>query len=208
MFGGDAGGGNDLTRRNDMFGKFSALVTLGIAVATMAVQPLHAQKADSGPKRECKTQVVERTGGSARTMVFAHKKARDAWRQKVGRKYGREWTSWLFAKNPEYRCRKVKKGRKVCKILATPCKSLVLVHGPHKNCSFYKIQGTGTKSKLKEWAKHTARKAWAKRVRGFYGKKYDTWLLSNNKETNCKNLKDGSYKCNVIAQPCRFVLAN
>ena len=103
--------------------------------------------------------------------------------RKSSAKYSRAWTSWLFAKNPEYKCHKVKGGRKVCKIFAKPCKSLVLAHGPHKQCSFYKIQGTGEKAKLKAWAKHKARKAWAKRVRGFYGSKFDTWLLSNNKES-------------------------
>ena len=190
--------------------KLTGLVATTALVFSMGAFAAHAHEdgMDKEPSRECRKVAVERTGGSARTMVFAHKKARDAWRQKVKRKYGREWTSWLFAKEPQYKCRKVRKGRKVCKAVATPCKSLVLVHGPHKVCSFYKIQGTGTKAKLKEWAKHKARKAWAKRVRRFYGDDFDTWLLSNNKETKCEDLKDGYHKCSVISQPCHFKLLN
>ncbi len=201
-----------LSRMTSMLSKMTLVAVTATLAMGLAVFPAHAQNSDDtaktakAPERECKTETIIRTGGSARTLIFARKKARDAWRQKVKRKFGRQWTAWPYAKNPEYSCRNVGKGRKRCRISATPCKLKVVLHGPHKVCSFYKIQGTGPESRLKEWAKHKARKVWAQRVRGFYGKKFDTWLLSNNKETNCKDTGNGSYKCSVVSQPCRFYL--
>ncbi len=190
-----------------MFTKLTGL-TAGIVLAFSIVSaPAIAKKADAKKlERECKTEAIVRTGGSARTMIFARKKARDAWRQKVLSKFGRNWTSWPHAKNPDYKCKKAEDGRNVCKISANPCKLSIVLHGPHKVCTFYKIQGTGTKARLKEWAKHKARKAWAKRVRDHYGDKFDTWLLSNNKETKCEDFDDGTHKCSVISQPCKFNL--
>ncbi|MCF6199032.1 MAG: hypothetical protein L3J67_06465 [Hyphomicrobiaceae bacterium] len=190
-----------------MFVKLTGL-SAGIVLAiSMISVPAIAQKVEMKlPERECKSQNIVRSGGSARTMLFARKKARDAWRQKVKRKFGRQWTAWPHAKNPDYKCRKIAKGRKICKISAKPCKLTVVLHGPHKVCTFYKIQGTGTKARLKEWAKHKARKAWAKRVRSYYGNEFDTWLLSNNKETKCEDFDDGTHKCSVISQPCNFNL--
>ncbi len=195
-----------------MIYKLTGMIAVAAMALTIGILPANAQKADdkkvAAPERECKDKVVSRTGGRARTRLFAKKKARDAWRQKVRRKLGREWSAWLFSKNPSYSCFR-EKGRNRCTVKATPCKLKVVVSGPGKVCSFYKISATGKPASLKAWAKHKARKAWAERVRGFYGPKMDTWLLSNSKETTCKNTKDGKkYVCTVTSQPCRFKVLN
>jgi hypothetical protein len=192
-----------------MFSKLMGLTVTAGLVLTLGVLPANAQKAagKTTQDRECKTTEVSRTGGRARTVLFAKKKARDAWRQKVRKKQGREWASWLFSKDPTYNCFR-EKGRNRCTVKATPCKLKVVVSGPGKVCAFFKINGTGKASKLKEWAKHKARKVWAQRVKGFYGSKMDTWLLANSKETTCTDNKDGTHVCTVSAQPCRFRILN
>jgi len=194
-----------------MFHRLTGLIAVTGMALTLGVLPAAAQKsADKMAKsqtRECKTQVVSRTGGRARTQIFARKKARDAWRQKVRKKDGRAWSSWLFSKAPTYTCFR-EKGLHRCTVKATPCKLNIVVSGPGKECAFFKINGTGKPAKIKEWAKHKARKVWAARVRGFYGSKMDTWLLSNSKETNCTDAKDGSHTCTVSSQPCRFRILN
>ncbi len=193
-----------------MFYKLIGLATAAGLALSMGILPASAQKAEKMVKpltRECKTEVVSRTGGRSRFKITARKKARDAWRQKVRKNLGKQWGSWLFSKNPDYSCFR-EKGRNRCTVKATPCKLGAVLSGPGKVCSFYKISGTGTKAKLKEWAKHKARKVWAERVRGFYGKKMDTWLLSNSKDTKCKDHADGTHVCTVTSQPCRFRILN
>ena len=70
-----------------MFIKLTGLIAAIGMAASMISFSADVQAADAVmgkvPDRECKTGVIERTGGSARTMLFARKKARDAWRQKV-----------------------------------------------------------------------------------------------------------------------------
>ncbi len=194
-----------------MFNRLLGLTAAAVMALSFSVLPATAQKAAekkaNALERECKTIEVSRTGGRARSKLFARKKARDAWRQKVRKKYGKQWASWLFSKDASYNCFK-EKGRNRCKALAKPCKLLAVLSGPGKVCTFYKISGTGTPSKLKEWAKHKARKAWAARVKEFYGPKMDTWLLSNSKETKCTDNKDGTHTCTVTSQPCRFRILN
>lgn len=192
-----------------MFSRLIGFTAIAGLAFTLGALPAQAQKASAemGNQRECQTKEVSRTGGRARTMFFARKKARDAWRQKIRKRDGKKWSSWLFSKNPSYTCFR-EKGRKRCTVKATPCKLKVVVSGPGKVCAFFKINGTGKATKLKEWAKHKARKVWAARVQGFYGTKMDTWLLSNSKETICKDNADGTHVCTVSAQPCRFRILN
>ena len=216
-----------------MFIKLLGSATVVAMAMTLGVLPAAAKKdvEDISQTRECKTTEVSRTGGRARSKLFARKKARDAWRQKIRetetrnarkksgikkptrsdrkqfKKDGKKWASWLFSKNPTYNCFR-ERSRNRCTVKATPCKLAVVLSGPGKVCSFYKISATGKKAQLKGWAKHLARKTWAERVRNFYGNKMDTWLISNSKETTCKDLKDGKHVCTVISQPCRIKILN
>ena len=194
-----------------MFYKLIGLATAAGLALSLGVAPASAQKAaDKMAKpltRECKTQEISRTGGRARFKITARKKARDAWRQKVRKKFGKQWGAWLYSKNAAYTCFK-EKGRNRCTVNAIPCKLAVVVSGPGKVCSFYKISGTGKPAKLKEWAKHKARKVWAARVRDFYGTKMDTWLSSNSRETKCTDHDDGTHTCTVTSQPCRWRVFN
>jgi len=193
-----------------MFYKLMGFATVAGLALSLGTLPASAQKAEKSAKpveRQCKAVEISRTGGRARTKLFARKKARDAWRQKVRKKLGKQWASWLFSKEASYNCFK-ENGRNRCTVKATPCKLAAVVSGPGKVCTFYKIAGTGKPAKLKEWAKHKARKVWAKRVREFYGSDMDTWLLSNSKETKCKDHENGTHTCTVTSQPCRFRILN
>ena len=126
---------------------FTKLMGLG-AVAGMALMlgalPANAKKGegDISQTRECKAKEVSRTGGRARTKLFARKKARDAWRNKIRKREGRQWASWLYSKNPTYSCFR-ERGRNRCTVKATPCKLAVVLSGPGKVCSFYKDQCDG-----------------------------------------------------------------
>ena len=194
-----------------MFYKLMGLATAAGLALSLGALPANAQKAAEKMakplERECKAKEVSRTGGRSRFKITARKKARDAWRQKIRKREGRQWASWLFSKDAAYSCFR-EKGRHRCTVKATPCKLTAVLSGPGKVCSFYKIAGTSKPTKLKEWAKHKARKVWAARVRDFYGTKMDTWLLSNSKDTKCTDHADGTHTCTVTSQPCRFRILN
>ncbi len=155
--------------------------------------------------RTCKSETFSRTGGASELLYAAKKRARDNWRTKVTEKLGKNWSAWYIADDASYNCRKTG-GKHVCVAAAKPCKLPIVIQGPRKVCSIYKINGTGTGAKLEAWAKHKARKVWKARVKEFYGPKFDTWLLSNDKKTSCHKNDAGEYVCTVQAKPCKFVL--
>jgi hypothetical protein len=197
-----------VSREKEMLEKlFTWAAILGVAFTLGVAPALAAGDDEPDPERECKSAEVSRTGGRAKTMFWARKSARDAWRNKVKAKYGNDWSGWYSAEETKYTCFK-EEGRNRCTARGKPCKIKVVIQGPRKVCAFYKIAGTGKAAKLKAWAQHNARKIWAERVREFYGNEYDTWLLAKSRENNCKDNADGTHECTATAKPCHFKIIN
>ncbi len=175
---------------------FSGIMVLGSAFFAPAI----------AGARECKTVTVTRTGGEGALLFTAKKHARDAWRQKVEENYGKEWSAWYVSKGLSYDCRDIKGGKKVCVAKAKPCKLPIVIKGPGKTCAFYRIEGTGKPSRLQAWAKHNSRKVWVEHVQQHYGKRFDTWLIANDRKNECKKNKKDEYVCIAGAKPCKFQL--
>jgi len=165
------------------------------------------QTATADTKRECKGEQLVRTGGTAPNEYWARKRARDAWRQKAEERLGKKWSAWYLAKSHDYSCFK-ENGKDRCTARAVPCRSKIVFQGPRKICGFYVINGTGEASSIKEWAKHKARKKWSERARMIVGDDFDTWLLANNRQVECKDVGDGMDVCTAKATPCRFSAVN
>jgi len=166
-----------------------------------------AQTVAADTDRECKSEQLVRTGGTAPNEAWARKRARDAWRQKVEEKLGKKWSAWYVAKDHDYSCFK-ESGKDRCTAKAVPCRATVVLQGPRKICGFYIINATGEASNIEEWAKHKARKKWSDRARMLVGDDFDTWLLANNREVECKDVGDGKEVCTAKATPCRFSAIN
>ena len=182
---------------------------LAIAAALAILVCLGSQgptaHADDG--RECKSEEIVRTGGTANSEFWARKRSRDAWRQKVEEKFGKKWSAWYLAKDHDYDCF-TENGKDRCKAKAVPCRSTIVVQGPRKVCGFYQINATGDAAKLEEWAKHNARKKWSERARMLVGDNFDTWLLANNRRVECKDAGENREVCTAMATPCRFSIIN
>ena len=179
---------------------------ISLFAAALAFSGLSATTA-SAADRECKAKQLVRTGGAAGTELLARKRARDAWRQKAEEKHGKNWSAWYVANDHEYDCFK-QDGKTRCTARAVPCFSNVVIQGPRKICAFYKINGTGERASIKEWAKHKARAKWSERARMIIGDDFDTWLLGNNRKVECKDFDNGEHRCTAQATPCRFSVLN
>ncbi len=179
-----------------------------LAIATVSAYGMAAATdvaAQAG--RECKSQQLVRTGGTAQTELWARKRARDAWRQKAEEKFGKKWSAWYLAKDHDYACFK-ENGKDRCTAKAIPCRSTIVVQGPRKICGFYMINATGAAAQIEEWAKHNARAKWSERARMLVGDDFDTWLLADNRSVECKDAGNGREICTAKAKPCRFSIIN
>ena len=164
-------------------------------------------RAESQDGVDCKDQHLIRTGGTASTEYWARKRARDAWRQKAEETIGKKWSAWYLAKDHAYSC-SVENDKRRCTAKAIPCRSTVVLQGPRKICNLYQINATGVSAQMKAWAKHNARSAWSERVRMIIGDDFDTWLLANSRQVECKVMHPDRHYCKAKATPCRFILFN
>lgn len=180
-----------------------AILIAAAGILAAAIMP--ASAADNG--RKCLKEQVVRTGGTADTEIFARKRARDAWRQKVEEQHGKKYSAWYLAKGHEYSCFP-QDGKTRCTAKATPCESAVVVQGPRKICNFYRIDATGEAATIQQWAMHKARAKWSTRANMLVGDDFDTWLLANNRKVECEKNSDGAYVCKAMATPCRFSVIN
>lgn len=177
-----------------------------VTIASLALIQLVAGAATAAD-RECKSQQLVRTGGTASSELLARKRARDAWRQKAEETLGKNWSAWYVADKHEYDCYN-QDGKTRCTARAVPCFSDVVIQGPRKICAFYKINGTGERASIEEWAKHKARAKWSERAGMIIGDDFDTWLLANNRTVECKDFDNGEHRCTAQATPCRFSVIN
>jgi hypothetical protein len=184
----------------------SFFLTMAVATACLCGAS-GLQMAAAQSERECKSDQLVRTGGTADTEVWARKRARDAWRQMAEEKFGDKWSAWYMAKDHDYNCF-TENGKNRCTAKAVPCRSTVVVQGPRKICGFYVISATGEAAEIEEWAKHKARAKWSERAGMLVGDDFDTWLLANNRSVTCKNAGNGKEICTAKATPCRFSIIN
>ncbi len=92
-----------------------ASISLIVSASCLAVSSTHAA--------ECHAKPVHAKDGAGLFEATAKSRARSAWIKKVrsDRRLGRDYASWLRARDPSYACRKVGR-RVVCDATATPCR--------------------------------------------------------------------------------------
>lgn len=185
--------------------------TLILACAVIAGASTAASAAS---ERACKTETVTAEGSVAKLRdLGAYPNSLFAWRSAAKEKFGSEWNSWRYAKEPKVDCKEITSGDQKgwkCTRTAIPCQDTLSTIvdkvekavSPKKTCKSDHLSATGSRKSTEADAVEESKSAWRIDAKNKYGAAWSKIENADGADQDCRKI-GSKHQCITVAIPCK-----